>query len=443
MSVVSPAMAPKTRVIVLGAGFAGLECCKTLTDQQFEVTLIDRQNHHLFQPLLYQVATASLTAPDIAKPIREILADQENVTVLMDEVTRVDLAKQLIVSQERNYSYDYLVIALGVKTGYFGNPEWEWHAPGLKSLEDARQLRHRVLQALERAELIDDVEERRKLLSIVIVGGGPTGVELAGAFTELIHRTLKDGFRKVQPSDLTVTLVEAAPCLLGMFDADQSDYAQKRLERLGITVRTGTMVKEVHADRVVLDNETIEAATIIWAAGTEANPVVATMPVEKDRGGRLVVGPDCSLAKHPDVFAIGDIANCTDKHGVNVPTLAAAAAQMGKHVGKLIRDEVQVKRGSQKANAALLRRQFSYFDKGTMAIIGKSAAVVKANKLKMRGFFAWLAWLFVHLLLLVGFRNKLAVILQWGFAYLRGRRSARVIVSQHQIENARVRNRES
>jgi len=442
MSVLLQAMEAKTRVLILGAGFAGLECCKSLSDQLFEVTLIDRQNHHLFQPLLYQVATASLTAPDIAKPVREILADQPNVTVLMDEVIRVDLTKQLIVSHAQSYVFDYLVIALGAKTGYFGRPEWERHAHGLKSLEDARQLRHRVLQSLERAELINDIEEKRKLLSIVIVGGGPTGVELAGAFTELIHRTLKDGFRKVAPSDLNVTLIEAAPRLLGTFDADQSEYAQRRLERLGIAVRTGTMVNEVYANRVVLESETLEAATIIWAAGTEANPVTATMPVEKDRYGRLIVGPDCALANYPNVFAIGDIANCTDKHSVKVPTLAAAAAQMGKHVGKLIRDEVRVKQSHKKSNAALLRRQFRYFDKGNMAIIGKSSAVLKANKLKMRGFFAWLAWLFVHLLLLVGFRNKLAVLLQWGFAYLRGRRSARIIVRPDQIENARLHNRE-
>lgn len=442
MSVLRQATEVKTRVLILGAGFAGLECCKTLTDQQFEVTLIDRQNHHLFQPLLYQVATASLTAPDIAKPVREILADQANVTVLMDEVIRVDLTKQLIFSRGRSYDFDYLVIALGAKTGYLEKPEWERFAPGLKSLEDARQLRHRVLQSLERAELINDVEERRKLLSIVIVGGGPTGVELAGAFTELIYRTLKDGFRKVAPSDLNVTLIEAAPRLLGMFDVDQSDYAKRRLERLGIAVRTGTMVREVYADRVVLENEAIEAATIIWAAGIEANPVTATMPVEKDRHGRLIVGPDCTLAKYPNVFAIGDIASCTDKHGVKVPNLAAAAAQMGMHVGKLIRDDVRVKQSQQKANAPLLRRQFSYFDKGNMAIIGKSSAVLKANKLKMCGFLAWLAWLFVHLLLLVGFRNKLAVLLQWGFAYLRGRRSARIIVSPDRIENARSHNRE-
>ena len=428
MKVVPPST-DKTRVLVLGAGFAGLECCKTLTDQRFDITLIDRQNHHLFQPLLYQVATASLTAPDIAQPIREILADQDNVRVLMDEVTAVDLDKQEIVSREQRYPYDYLVIALGAKTGYFGHPDWERHAPGLKSLEDARHLRHRVLQALERAELCEDADERRRLLSIVIVGGGPTGVELAGAFTELIHRTLKDGFRKVKPSDLTVTLVEAAPRLLGMFDADQSAYAQGRLERLGITVRTDTMVKEVLADRVILETDTLEATTIIWAAGTEANPVTATMQVEKDRGGRLQVGPDCSLADYPNVFAIGDIARCADKNGVQVPPLAAAATQMGKHVAKLIREEVRVKGNLMKAKAPLLRRQFSYFDKGTMAIIGKSAAVVKANKLKMRGFLAWLAWLFVHLLLLVGFRNKLAVLLQWAFAYLRGRRSARIIVN--------------
>ncbi len=427
----------KVKVLVLGAGFGGLECCKKLKSSQFEVTLLDKQNHHLFQPLLYQVATASLAAPDVASPIREILADQPNVRVFMEEIESIDLEAGRVHTVDRAHGYDYLVIALGVRTGYFGHSDWEAYAPGMKSLEDARQLRHQVLQALERAELCEDAEERRRLLTVVIVGGGPTGVELAGAFTELIHRTLRDGFQNVQPSDLRVILVEGADHVLGMFDEDQSAYAEERLRKLGIDVRTGTIVNDVKEGRVVLGEETLEAANIIWAAGTEANPVTATLDVEKDRGGRLMVGPDGSLPGHPNVFAIGDIAHCKDKNGVVVPQLGAAAIQMGKHVAKLIRDEVRLGETSMREHRNLVRRQFAYFDKGTMAIIGKSAAVVKAKRLKMRGFLAWLAWLFVHLLLLVGFRNKLAVLLQWGFAYIKGRRSARLIVSpDKRVKNA-------
>lgn len=424
-----PVSPPKVKVLVLGAGFAGLDCCKKLNSPKIDVTLLDRQNHHLFQPLLYQVATASLAAPDIAAPVREILADQENAQVFMEAVETIDLKSQCVHTSDRAHAYDYLVIALGARTGYFGHPEWEAFAPGLKTLEDARSLRHKVLKAVEKAELCDDPKERRRLLTIAIVGGGPTGVELAGAFTELIHRTIKDGFRRVVAEDIRVVLIEAAPKLLSMFDEDQSVYAAKRLRKLGIEIHTGTFVEDVREGEVDFNGTSLEAGTIIWAAGTEANPVTAALPTDKDHSARLIVGTDCSLPDYPNVFAIGDIAYCEDTNGVVVPPLAAAAAQMGAHVAKLIKSEIKVKTGRMRDKAPLLRRQFTYFDKGMMAIIGKSAAVVKANKFKMRGFLAWVAWLFVHLLLLVGFRNKLTVLLQWGFAYLRGRRSARIIVS--------------
>ncbi len=384
MAPVPPAK-KKVRVLVLGAGFAGLEFCKTLKDPQFEITLLDRQNHHLFQPLLYQVATASLGAPDIAAPTREVLAKRKNVSVLMDDVKRLDLPNKRVETASGVYHYDYLVIGLGVRSSYFGRPEWAQHAPGLKTLEEARFLRHQILTAVEQAELCEDPIERRRLLTIVIIGGGPTGVELAGAFTELIHRTLRDGFKRVKPEDLNVILLEAAPRLLGMFDPEQSHYAEGRLRGLGINVRTGTRVQDVREGEVVLEKDTLNTANIIWAAGMEANPVTASLDVPKDRAGRLVVKTDCSLPDYPEVFAVGDIAHCEDRNGVLVPGLAAAAMQMGKHVAKLIREEVKVKRGPQRDHAPLLRRQFAYFDKGIMAIIGKSAAVVKAGKFKMRG----------------------------------------------------------
>lgn len=418
-----------TQVLVLGGGFAGLECSKAIHDPHIEVTLLDRQNHHLFQPLLYQVATASLTAPDIAAPIREILRSHSQVHVFMEDVERIDLDHGRVISNSREHTFDYLVLALGVRTGYFGREAWRAHAPGLKSLEDARQLRHRVLHALERAELCQDPVERQRLLTMVIVGGGPTGVELAGAFTELIHRTLKDGFSNVRPEDLRVLLVEAAPRVLGMFDESQSDYAEERLRQLGIQVRTGTKVIDVQEGRVILEDATLEAANIIWAAGTEALPLIDALEVEKDRSGRLLVNEDCSLPDHPNVFAVGDLAHCRDRNGIVSPPLASAACQMGKHVAEVISAEVRLKRGRLRDQAPLLRSAFAYRDKGIMAIVGKSAAVVKANRLQMQGFLAWLAWLLVHLLLLVGFRNKLAVLLQWAFAYLKGKRSSRIIVS--------------
>lgn len=418
------------RALVLGSGFAGLQCCQKLTDPGIQVTLLDRENHHLFQPLLYQVATASLAAPDIAAPIREILRRRDNVQVFMEKVTKIDLENRRVHTRSRTHDYDYLVIALGARTSYFGNAHWEEHAPGLKSLDDARQLRHRVLQSIEEAEVCADPEERRRLLTIIIVGGGPTGVELAGAFTELVHRALKDGFRNVRTQDLDVILLEAAPRLLGMFEETLSEYAKERLAKLGIDVRTGTMVKDIAPGKVTLEDSVLHAANIIWTAGTEANPITADMDVEKDKAGRLMVKPDCSLEGHPEVFAIGDIAHCEDKNGVFVPQLAAAAGQMGKHVAKLIQEEVRMKRRGLEPKPPAERRPFAYFDKGIMAIIGKSAAVAQSKVINVRGFVAWLAWLFIHLIMLVGFRNKLTVLLQWAFAYIRGKRGSRIITSQ-------------
>ena len=317
-------------------------------------------------------------------------------------------------------AYDYLVIALGAVTGYFGHPEWAAHAPGLKTLDDATGIRRRLLLAFERAENSNDPAEIERLTSIAVVGGGPTGVELAGACAELARRVLPGGFRRIDPASARIYLVEAAPDILNTFSSDLSRYARERLEKMGVTVLSGTAVRELGPGRLVLADREIHAETILWAAGVEANPVARALGIELARGGRIPVGSDLALAGHPEVFAIGDIASCTDANGILVPGVAPAAMQMAKHVAVTIRDELL-------AGGPCPRRGFAYWDKGNMATIGRSAAVAEAGGIEMRGLIAWLAWLFIHLILLVGLRNRLAVFLQWAYSHLTYRRGARII----------------
>ncbi|NNE92710.1 MAG: NAD(P)/FAD-dependent oxidoreductase [Verrucomicrobiales bacterium] len=416
----------RPHVIVLGGGFAGIECCKALSSADVDITIIDRQNHHLFQPLLYQVASAGLAAPEIAHPIRSIFSDQDNVRVVMDEVRIIDPDARTVTTAEDQFQYDYLAIGLGVKTGYFGNDEWAEHAGGLKTLNDATEIRREILLAFEKAEMEEDPQLRKKLMTTAIVGGGPTGVELAGAFAELARHVLKGDFRNIDTSEANVILVEAAPRLLTMYDEKLSEYTRKKLESLGIDVRTEERVTDVGEDFLQLESGRIEAANLIWAAGVQASPVTKQLGVELDPGGRLIVETDLSLPGHPNIFAMGDIAHCIDQAGVRVPGLCPAAMQMGKHVAKVIKDDL--KRSKQKAKSNYdVRPQFRYFDKGSMATIGRSAAVASSMGLKFTGFIAWLMWLFIHLLFLVGFRNKIAVLLQWFYAYVRYRRGARII----------------
>ncbi|MCB1065040.1 MAG: NAD(P)/FAD-dependent oxidoreductase [Verrucomicrobiae bacterium] len=418
---------PRPHILVLGAGFAGLEFCLAMRGRDdLRITLVDRQNHHLFQPLLYQVASAGLAAPEIAHPVRSVFSDQENVSVLMDEVRAIDLKERRVTLADRVVSYDYLVIGLGVKTGYFGHAEWENHAIGLKNLHDATEIRRRILLAFERAEMCEDPEEKRRLMTVAIVGGGPTGVELAGAFAELVRHVLRRDFRSIDTNEAHVVLVEAAPRLLTMYDEDLSEYTRQKLESMGVQVLTGAPVQNVREKAVELPDRTIDAENIIWAAGIEAVPLTRTLGVETDPAGRLIVETDLSLPGHPEVFAVGDIAHCIDQAGVRVPGLCPAAIQMGKHAAKVIRDDLK-KRHRRKADAYPVRPQFRYFDKGSMATIGRSAAVATSAGMKFQGFLAWLMWLFIHLLFLVGFRNKVAVLLQWFYAYVRYRRGARII----------------
>lgn len=418
----------RKHIVVLGAGFAGLECCGALEDREdVRITLVDRQNHHLFQPLLYQVASAGLAAPEIAHPVRSIFSEQKNIRVLMAEIRRIDIAgKRIELSGHDSLDYDYLVIGVGVKTSYFGNDQWQQHTRGLKSLDDATELRREVLMAFERAEACEDEELRKPLMTAVIVGGGPTGVELAGAFAELANHVLAGDFRNVDTTQARIVLIEAQDRLLPMFDEDLSDYTAEKLTAMGVEVRTGTKVEKVSAGLVSLaGEETLAAANIVWAAGVEAPAIVrAIQGVERDRSGRLIVEKDLSLPGYSEVFAVGDIALCVDQAGVTVPGLCPAAMQMGKHAAKVIIDDL--KRGA-RASQYPVRPQFRYFDKGSMATIGRSAAVASSMGLKFKGFVAWLMWLFVHLLFLVGFRNKIAVLLQWFYAYVRYRRGARII----------------
>ncbi|HXT39065.1 MAG TPA: NAD(P)/FAD-dependent oxidoreductase [Candidatus Angelobacter sp.] len=409
-------------VVVLGAGFGGLSFCQSFKHPRARVTLVDRQNHHLFQPLLYQVATAGLSAPEIAQPIRSILSDRPDVTVLLDHAEDFDLARKRVMLGENTLPYDYLVLALGGTTSYFGHPGWEPFAPGLKSLDDALRIRRHILLAFEKAENETGADEHNRLMTIVVVGGGPTGVELAGAFAELARRVLKSDFRRIDPTQARIILVEAAPRVLAHLPPDLSASAQRQLEKLGVEVRTGVQVKNITKGRVELDGgRVIDAENVIWAAGVSATPVARKLGVELDRVGRVKVLPDLSLPGRPEVFAIGDMALVLDEQGKPVPGVSPAAMQMARHVARIIQHELQAGAGQTG------RARFKYWDKGTMATIGRSAAVARIGRFEFSGFPAWMAWLFIHLIFLVGFRNKLAVLLQWAYSYLTYKRGARIV----------------
>jgi NADH dehydrogenase len=413
---------PPRKLLIIGGGFAGLECARKLAnDERFEITLVDRTNHHLFQPLLYQVASASLSAPDIARSIRQIVADEKNVTVLMDEISSIDTtAKQAVGISGAVYPYDTLLLAAGARTGYFGNDGWAKHSLGLKSLADAQNIRRTVLSNLERAELTTDEVERNRLMTVAIVGGGPTGVELAGAFADLVHRSLRSNFRRIDTSQLRIILIEGSELILEAFDPHQSLYARKRLEKLGVEIRNNTRVTDVRAGALDFkDGTTLEAAAIIWAAGVAASPLTKSLGVPIDRGGRITPNPDLSVPDHPDIFVAGDLVSMKDSEGKMVPGVAPAAVQMGGHIAKILKAQVS---GDTK------RPAFRYFDKGIMAIIGKNYAVVKTDKFELQGFIAWLAWLFVHIMFLIGFRNKLSVLLGWAYSYVVNTPEARIIV---------------
>jgi NADH:quinone reductase (non-electrogenic) len=409
-------------LVVLGAGFGGLAFCRHFKRPDARITLVDRTNHHLFQPLLYQVATAGLSAPEIAQPIRSIFSDRPDITVLMDFVTRIDVAQKKVFLEKSTLDYDFLVLALGGQTSYFGHPEWEPFAPGLKTLDDALRIRSDVLLAFEQAETETDPAELERLMTVAIVGGGPTGVELAGAFAELARTVLKRDFRHIDPAKARILLIEGAPRVLAHLPPDLSASARRQLEKLGVQVRTGVQVKNLRAGELEMaGGEIIRAGNILWAAGVSATPLAKQLGVELDKAGRVKVNPDLSVPGHPEIFAIGDMALVLEADGKPVPGVSPAAMQMGRHVAKILHDEIYLGSGN------LPRPAFKYWDKGTMATIGRSAAVAMIGKIKLSGFIAWLAWLFIHLIFLIGFRNRAAVLLQWTYAYLTYKRGARII----------------
>jgi len=419
------------RVIIIGGGFAGLECAlKLANDDRFQITLLDRTNHHLFQPLLYQVATASLAAPDIARSIRQILYNAKNVTVLMDEVTTISPVEKTITGRSGEvFDFDYLVLAAGAKTGFFGNDHWEKNSLGLKTLADAQDIRRKILSNLERAELTKDEAERNRLMTIAIVGGGPTGVELAGACADLIHRSLKSNFRRIDTSKLRVILIENSKEILEHYDTEQSEYARQRLEKLGVEVRTGTRVTDVQKGTLCFaDDTSLEAEAIVWAAGIAANSLTKDLGIEADRAGRVTPNLDLSIAGHPDIFVAGDLTNMRDREDKFVPGVAPAASQMGAHIAAVLKEELRLEKTRFADRKHDLRPLFRYNDKGMMAIIGKNAAVMKVGKFTMNGFFAWIAWLLIHILFLIGFRNKLSVLLGWAYSYIVNNPEARIIV---------------
>lgn len=414
----------RPHIVVLGAGFAGLTFCQAFPRDVARITLVDRTNHHLFQPLLYQVAGAGLAVPDIAQPIRSILRHRRDVTVLMDEIERIDLAGHRVHGRHTSLDYDFLVVAVGGRTSHFNHPEWERFAPGLKTIDDALRIRRRVLGALERAETTDDPAERRRLLTTVVIGGGPTGVEMAGACAELDRTVLARDFRRIDPRRGRVILIEAGPRLLPAFSPKLSEAAQRQLETLGVTVWLDTLVRDIREDAVVLEGETVAAGTIVWAAGVAASPLTAQLGAPLDRAGRVKVAPDLTLPGRPEVCVLGDLVSLVDARGTPVPGLSPAAMQMGRYAAQRI--AAVIRAGN---NAAVSARPppFVYRDKGTMATIGRRRAIAKVWGIEWTGMPAWLLWLFVHLLFLIGFRNRLFVFLNWVYSYFTYERGARVI----------------
>jgi NADH dehydrogenase len=408
----------RPRVVIVGAGFGGLEAAKALRSAAADVTVIDRHNHHCFQPLLYQVATAALSPADVAWPIRHILRTQDNVTVLMEEVTGVDMARKLLQTNFGEISYDYLVIATGATHSYFGHDGWAPYAPGLKRIEDATRIRRSILIAFERAEVTDDIAEQKQLLTFVIIGGGATGVEMAGAIAEIARQTLAADFRRIDPRSARILLIEAGPRLLPTFPPDQSDYVREALTQAGVEVKTDTVVTGCDARGVDTSGGRIDAATIIWAAGVVASPAAQWLGAQADRAGRVKVNADLSVPGHADVFVIGDAATINDRQGRPVPGMAPGAKQMGRYVGKLI--------------AARLAGwppppPFRYVHLGELATIGRRAAVVKLGRLQLKGFIGWLFWSVVHIYFLIGLRNRFVVAFTWLWSYLTFQRGARLI----------------
>ncbi|HLG61384.1 MAG TPA: NAD(P)/FAD-dependent oxidoreductase [Ktedonosporobacter sp.] len=417
-------MATRPRVVLIGAGFSGIHAAKGLHKAPVDLIVIDRNNHHLFQPLLYQVATAGLSPADISAPIRHILKKQKNTTVFMAEVTGVDLQKQRVLTRDRAIAYDYLIVATGASHSYFGHNEWEPYAPGLKTIVDATTIRREILLAFEKAEIESDPQRRRELLTIVLVGGGPTGVEMAGAIAELARKALAHNFRNIDPASARIVLVEAMPKILGAFPESLAKKAQQALQRLGVEVKTNAPVEQIDSEGVVIAGERLTASTVIWTAGVAASPAGRWLGAEVDRAGRVKVNADLSLPGHPNVFVIGDTATLS-QGGKPLPGVAPVAMQEGDYVASVIADRVEGKEHPE---------PFVYHNKGNLATIGRSSGIADLGWLRIWGFPAWFLWLAVHIFFLIGFRNRLLVLIQWAWAYITFQRGVRLITFAPSLE---------
>jgi NADH dehydrogenase len=407
-----------TRVVIIGGGFGGINCAQILKKANLDVLLIDKKNHHLFQPLLYQVASAALSPADIATPLREIFANQTNTTVLMGTVASIDKKnKQVILVNGDPIPYNYLVVAPGARHSYFGNDHWEPLAPGLKTVTDALKIRERILISFEKAERMDSIDEGEKYLNFVIIGAGPTGVEMAGAIAEIAHKTMFKNFRRINPGKSKIYLVEGAPRILPPFPEKLSRQAHKDLEKMGVRIITGEMVTNLTEEGAQIGKDFIAARNIIWAAGNQASPLLKTLDTPLDRQGRVIVEKDLSIPNYPEIFVIGDAACSMGKEGKPLPAIAPTAIQQGRYVGKIIRRQVPKDK----------RRPFKYFDKGSLATIGKNKAVGYFRGIYFKGTFAWLIWGFIHIFYLVSYRSQFTVMLDWVFHYITGLRGARLI----------------
>ena|SRR5690554_880850 len=408
------------KVVIVGGGFGGISVAKQLTSSAFDVTLIDKTNHHLFQPLLYQVATAALSPGDIALPIRSVFTNQRNLKVVLGEVVTIDSTSNIITLKNGNeVPFDYLVLAPGAQYNYFGNSSWEGHAPGLKTLSNALKLRENILLSLERAEQLPSVIEREPYLTYVVIGGGPTGVEMAGAIAEIAKRNMMRDFRNFNSGETTIYLIEGASKVLNGYPESLSEIALRDLRKMGVKVLLNSPVQEITANGVQLKDKFIKSPNVIWAAGVSASPILKSLNHELDRAGRVRVGKDLSLQDSPNIFVIGDAAYVEDSNGKPLPGIAPVALQQGKFVGKLIRNELKDKE----------RTDFKYVDKGSMATIGRAKAVANIRGLKFSGFFAWILWGFIHVFFLIGFRNRIRVFVEWIWYYITFKRGVRLITS--------------
>lgn len=408
------------RVVIVGGGFGGIFTAKQLKDTEHEVIILDRTNYHLFQPLLYQVATAALSPADIAVPIRSIFSNQKNISVIMEEVISIDKEKKELLLVDRKLNFDALVLAPGARHSYFGNDGWEEFAPGLKTLEDAIEIRERILIALENTEKSDDENVKKKNLTFVVIGGGPTGVEMAGSIAEIVQKAILKDFRNIHPNDARVILIEGQNRILTSYDKKLSAAAENDLSALGVQVFKEKFVKKIESDCVALDGEVIRTATIVWAAGNQASPILKSLNTELDRAGRAIVQDDLTIPNHDLIFVIGDAAHYKGENETPLPGVCQVAMQMGAFVGKILKDKIPKE----------LRGKFKYNDKGSMATIGRAKAIAEVYGIKLTGFLAWLAWGLLHIFFLIGFRNRVRVMVEWVWQYVTFRRGIRLITGR-------------